>query len=151
MKRVIFHSEAEWDLHQAIIFYARESDPGSDESSGKRSRRRFGASNRTPARFPCKATGRLAKASFGGFLTLLSLSSSKRCSGSPPWLTRKGTRSIGVAAVPNERSYLVVAPRFFAPPAFFPLFAFIRSVAASALRDHSTSSSGSSMTSSGTE
>lgn len=24
MKRVIFHSEAEWDLHQAIIFYERE-------------------------------------------------------------------------------------------------------------------------------
>jgi toxin ParE1/3/4 len=24
LKRVIFHSEAEWDLHQAIIFYERE-------------------------------------------------------------------------------------------------------------------------------
>lgn len=24
MKPVIFHSEAEWDLHQAIIFYERE-------------------------------------------------------------------------------------------------------------------------------
>ncbi|MFL6202555.1 MAG: type II toxin-antitoxin system RelE/ParE family toxin [Thermoanaerobaculia bacterium] len=24
MKRVLFHSEAEWDLHQAIIFYERE-------------------------------------------------------------------------------------------------------------------------------
>ena len=24
MKRVIFHSEAEWDLHQAIAFYERE-------------------------------------------------------------------------------------------------------------------------------
>jgi toxin ParE1/3/4 len=24
VKRVIFHSEAEWDLHQAIIFYEKE-------------------------------------------------------------------------------------------------------------------------------
>jgi toxin ParE1/3/4 len=24
LKRVIFHSEAEWDLHQGIIFYERE-------------------------------------------------------------------------------------------------------------------------------